>query len=56
MVINIGALKDRNDELVQKDIQTVVDAAKGKALVKVIIETSLLTEEEDRGKQVQSMA
>ncbi|KOR81999.1 deoxyribose-phosphate aldolase [Paenibacillus solani] len=46
MVINIGALKDRNDELVQKDIQTVVDAAKGKALVKVIIETSLLTEEE----------
>jgi len=46
MVINIGALKDGNDELVQKDIQAVVDAAKGKALVKVIIETSLLTEEE----------
>lgn len=46
MVINIGALKDRNDELVQQDIQAVVDAAKGKALVKVIIETSLLTEEE----------
>lgn len=46
MVINIGALKDRNNELVLKDIQAVVDAAKGKALVKVIIETSLLTEEE----------
>lgn len=46
MVINIGALKDRNDELVLNDIQAVVDAAKGKALVKVIIETSLLTEEE----------
>lgn len=46
MVINIGALKDGNDELVQKDIQAVVDAVKGKALVKVIIETSLLTEEE----------
>ncbi|MEC0206170.1 deoxyribose-phosphate aldolase [Paenibacillus lautus] len=46
MVINIGALKDRNDELVLKDIQAVVDAAKDKALVKVIIETSLLTEEE----------
>lgn len=46
MVINIGALKDRNDELVLQDIQAVVDAAKGKALVKVIIETSLLTEEE----------
>lgn len=46
MVINIGALKDGNDSLVEKDIQAVVDAAKGKALVKVIIETSLLTDEE----------
>ncbi len=46
MVINIGALKDKNDELVLRDIKTVVDAAKGKALTKVIIETSLLTEEE----------
>ena len=26
MVINIGALKDRNDELVLNDIQAVVDA------------------------------
>ncbi|MGZ7444602.1 deoxyribose-phosphate aldolase [Paenibacillus sp. TH7-28] len=46
MVINIGALKDGNDELVARDIVGVVEAAKGKALVKVIIETSLLTEEE----------
>ncbi|MFD2442973.1 deoxyribose-phosphate aldolase [Bacillus sp. CGMCC 1.16607] len=46
MVINIGALKDRNDELVERDIRAVVDAAKGKALTKVIIETSLLTDEE----------
>lgn len=46
MVINIGALKDNNDELVFNDIKAVVEAAKGKALVKVIIETSLLTEEE----------
>ncbi|HAF99960.1 deoxyribose-phosphate aldolase [Paenibacillus lactis] len=46
MVINIGALKDGNYELVQSDIQSVVDAAAGKALVKVIIETSLLTDEE----------
>ncbi|MED4794747.1 deoxyribose-phosphate aldolase [Priestia megaterium] len=46
MVINIGALKDKNYDLVQSDIQAVVDAAKGKALVKVIIETSLLTDEE----------
>lgn len=45
-VINIGALKDKNDELVERDIHAVVDSAKGKALVKVIIETSLLTDEE----------
>jgi len=46
MVINIGALKDKQYDLVEKDIKAVVDAAKGKALTKVIIETSLLTEEE----------
>lgn len=46
MVINIGALKDKNYDLVKEDIKVVVDAAKGKALSKVIIETSLLTNEE----------
>lgn len=46
MVINIGALKDRNDELVEKDILAVVEVAKGRALTKVIIETALLTKEE----------
>jgi deoxyribose-phosphate aldolase len=46
MVINIGALKDGNDDLVKQDIQAVTAAAKGKALTKVIIETSLLTDEE----------
>ncbi|MBC1924085.1 deoxyribose-phosphate aldolase [Listeria innocua] len=46
MVINIGALKDKDDELVERDIRAVVDAAKVKALVKVIIETCLLTDEE----------
>ena len=46
MVINIAALKDKNDVLVERDIQAVVEAAKGKALTKVIIETSLLTDEE----------
>jgi deoxyribose-phosphate aldolase len=45
-VINIGALKDKNDELVEQDIRVVIDAAKGKALVKVIIEACLLTKEE----------
>jgi len=46
MVINIGALKDGDNDLVLRDIQAVVNAAKGKALVKVIIETCLLTDEE----------
>lgn len=46
MVINIGALKSGNTELVQKDIEAVVNAVKEKAIVKVIIETSLLTDDE----------
>ncbi len=46
MVINIGALKSSNTELVERDIRSVVEAAAGKALVKVIIETCLLTDEE----------
>ncbi|MCI7778346.1 MAG: deoxyribose-phosphate aldolase [Clostridiales bacterium] len=46
MVINIGAVKDGNWELVESDICAVVEAASGKALVKVIIETCLLTDEE----------
>lgn len=47
MVINIGALKDGNYELVKEDIKAVVDAAaKHGAIVKVIIETCLLTNEE----------
>ncbi|SDK24217.1 deoxyribose-phosphate aldolase [Paenibacillus sp. ov031] len=46
MVINISALKDGKDEFVEQDIRAVVEAAAGKALVKVIIETCLLTDEE----------
>lgn len=46
MVINIGALKDKKDAFVENEISEVVNAARGKALVKVIIETCLLTEEE----------
>lgn len=46
MVINIGALKSKDDQQVQKDIEAVVEAAKDRALVKVIIETSLLDREE----------
>ncbi|UQZ81296.1 Deoxyribose-phosphate aldolase 2 [Paenibacillus konkukensis] len=46
MVVNIAALKDGNDELVENDIKAVVDAAAGKAIVKVIIETCLISDEE----------
>lgn len=45
MVINIGALKGGDDAVVESDIKGVVEAAGGK-LVKVIIETCLLTKEE----------
>ena len=45
MVINIGALKDKQDDVVLRDIQGVVEAANGKT-VKVIIEACLLNEEE----------
>jgi deoxyribose-phosphate aldolase len=45
MVINIGALKTGDNDLVYNDIKAVVDAAQGK-VVKVIIETTLLTDEE----------
>lgn len=46
MVINIGKLKDKDYNYVKKDIEAVVNAASGKALTKVIIETCLLTDEE----------
>lgn len=46
MVINVGALKSGDYDLVRRDIEAVVDAARGNALVKVILETALLTDEE----------
>ncbi|MCM3054393.1 deoxyribose-phosphate aldolase [Caldifermentibacillus hisashii] len=48
MVINIGALKSGDLAAVKNDIEAVVNAAKGQALVKVIIETSLLTDDEKK--------
>ena len=45
MVMNIGALKSKKDDLVHADIQSVVKNAEGR-IVKVIIETWVLTEEE----------
>lgn len=47
MVIHIGALKSGAFDYVQKDIQQVVEAAKG-AIVKVIIETSLLDNDDKK--------
>lgn len=47
MVINVGALKSGQHELVRKDIEKVVDAAhESGAICKVILETALLTDEE----------
>lgn len=48
MVINIGALKDKKYDYVLNDIKSVVNAANKKALVKVIIETCYLTDEEKK--------
>lgn len=46
MVINIGALKSRDYALVEQDIHGVVGAASGRAIVKVILETALLSRDE----------
>ncbi|MFX3617498.1 MAG: deoxyribose-phosphate aldolase [Sporolactobacillus sp.] len=46
MVLSIGLLKGKEDQQVEQDIRAVVDAARGKALVKVIIETCLLNDQE----------
>ena len=46
MVINIGALKSKDYALVEQDIRGVVQAVGRDTVVKVILETSLLTREE----------
>jgi len=46
MVIPVGLLKSGEDAAVENDIRDVVNAAKGKALTKVILETCLLTDDE----------
>lgn len=46
MVINIAALKNGDSKKVQEDIEAVVEALQGKAKLKVILETCLLTEDE----------
>jgi deoxyribose-phosphate aldolase len=58
MVINIGALKGKDDRLVARDIRGVVEACdEARALSKVILETALLNDEEKvRGCQLSMKA
>lgn len=46
MVLNIGALRSGKYDLVLSDIKAVVDTARGKAIVKVILENAYLTDEQ----------
>jgi len=46
MVVNIGAIKSNKYDVVSEDIKAVVEAAGGRAIVKVILETCLLTDAE----------
>lgn len=46
MVINVGALKNKDYDFVLNDIKSVVNEIKNKALLKVIIETCLLNHDE----------
>ena len=46
MVINIAMLKDKEYDYVENEIHQIVEAAKDKAIVKIIIETCLVTDEE----------
>jgi deoxyribose-phosphate aldolase len=46
MVLNIGALRGGDAEFVLRDIRAIVNTARGKALVKVILENAYLTDEQ----------
>jgi deoxyribose-phosphate aldolase len=46
MVINIGELRSGHADYVKEDIHAVVEAARGKALIKVILENAYLTNDE----------
>lgn len=48
MVINIGMAKAGAWDFVESDIRAVVEAVRGRAIIKVIIETCLLTDDEKR--------
>lgn len=49
MVMNIGALKSGEPGIVREDIRAVVEASRGTALVKVILECCLLSDVEKTG-------
>jgi deoxyribose-phosphate aldolase len=46
MVINIGRMRSHEDDYVYRDIAALVEAADGRAIVKVILENSYLTDDE----------
>jgi deoxyribose-phosphate aldolase len=46
MVLNIGELRSGHSDFVREDIRAVVEAARGKAIVKVILENAYLTDEQ----------
>lgn len=46
MVINVGAIKDKEWKAVEEDVRAVASALQGGALLKVILETALLSREE----------
>lgn len=48
MVMAVGALLAGDEDYVREDIRAVVDAVRGKAIVKVILETGYLNEEQKR--------
>ena len=57
MVINIGAMRNGQYDFVREEIKKIVDAAKGRAIVKVILENAFLTKEEtERGSRLVEQA
>jgi deoxyribose-phosphate aldolase len=48
LVLNIGALRSGKYDLVREEVRQVVEAAAGKALVKVILENAYLSDEQKR--------
>lgn len=46
MVINIGRLKSKDDEYIERELEALIKVVKNRAVLKVIMETALLTKEE----------